>query len=58
MALKKEDDYPPVIAQKFLGPHQVAGPIEPLADQIERRNGIKAEEIDTIIMRQVSRSSL
>ncbi|KAJ5292054.1 hypothetical protein N7478_001305 [Penicillium angulare] len=46
----KEDDYPPVITKKFIGPHHVAGPVESLAEQIKRRREIDAEEIDTVVM--------
>ncbi|KAJ5096718.1 hypothetical protein N7456_007439 [Penicillium angulare] len=49
----KEEDYPPIITKKFIGPHHVAGPVESLADQIKRRHGIDAGEIDTVVMRQV-----
>ena len=48
---KAPGDYPPAIANGPLKEAQFEGPRESIAKQIERRNGVTAGEIDTIIFR-------
>ncbi|KAJ5384539.1 hypothetical protein N7517_002450 [Penicillium concentricum] len=44
------DDYPPVIANGVLKEAQCEGPRQSIAEQIERRNGVRVDEIDTVIL--------
>ncbi|KAL3485033.1 hypothetical protein BJX62DRAFT_247908 [Aspergillus germanicus] len=45
------DDFPPVIANGVIKEARVLDSLEPLTAQIQRRAGITAEEIDTVILR-------
>jgi hypothetical protein len=51
MVRKVPNDYPPVIGNGLLKEAQFEGPRRSIAEQIERRNRITAEQIDDIIFR-------
>jgi hypothetical protein len=53
MVRKVPNDYPPVIGNGLLKEAQFEGPRRSIAEQIERRNRITAEQIDDIIFRWV-----
>lgn len=49
--MKNPDDYPPAIANGALKEALFKSPRETIAAQIERRNGVTSNEIDTVLLR-------
>jgi sporulation-control protein spo0M len=52
--LQDKEKYPPIIANGPWVTERIVGPHESLAGQIQRRTGMKAQDIKTIVLRLVS----
>lgn len=51
--IKDKEKYPPIIANGPWVTERIIGPHESLAEQIQRRTGLNAQDVKTIVLRLV-----